>query len=282
MGDHRTLPFSGVLYPNECHQYYDIDQGRKMSLAKSVELSPQRLAILRSSAPRFKESGNSVPFGVYDTDTGPKQMMESWCRDNRRFYASAFESKTPRLGRHTSAPTDAMYDPQCTMNSKPNCIVKDIQDTGIKYAIHRSKYKRFNERVGTEAADVSYNTDTGSKMSMATAVGVSPRKYHNLGASTGRPSTQACSEIAPGMYNPKIAADISISPHLDVRPLSSLMSRSLRFGKSSAQGFGLGSTYRPEVDAKTWTGKDKGGTMAKSAILRPSYLPKSYAAKGKA
>ena len=59
-------------------------------------------------------------------------------------------------------------------------------------------------------------------------------------------------DLYPGMYNPKRAADISISPALDSKPLSSLISRTPRFGPGDSSGSGLGSTYRPEHDTKKW------------------------------
>jgi len=59
--------------------------------------------------------------------------------------------------------------------------------------------------------------------------------------------------LCPGMYDAKCAADISFSPALESKPLSSLISRAPRFGRGEFKGHGLGSTYRPDHDAKKWS-----------------------------
>lgn len=200
--------------------------------------------------------------------------------DNRRFYASSFESVVPRFNRPWSTPAlDAFYDPARTKDSKPSNMSKSVDSTTIKYAIHRSKYKRFQDKIKGEGPDVVYDTDSGTKQSLYTGVLHSPIRYRNVGSSADaqflrKVGQDTHTELCPGMYEAKYAADICVSPALEDRPLSSLISRTPRFGRDRFTGYGLGSTYRPETDQKKWLSKDM--TISKSEYLRPQYLPKSY------
>lgn len=64
-----------------------------------------------------------------------------------------------------------------TKNCKPNSIEKDIEATSVHYAIHRSKYKRFNDKNRTEGPDVVYDVDAGNKQSLYMSVVTSPIRY---------------------------------------------------------------------------------------------------------
>ncbi|GAX73879.1 hypothetical protein CEUSTIGMA_g1329.t1 [Chlamydomonas eustigma] len=264
--------------------FYDIDHLRKMSVGRSVEMSPIRYSIIRSKAPRFPDNSNNVPFGVYQIDTAHKKTVESNCRDTRRFYSSCFDSTVPRFngGWATAPSVDVMYDPTRTKNSAPFSLETSVEESPIKYAIHRSRYKRFNDKRLTEGPDVVYDTETGSKKSLYQSMLVSPIAYRNMGSSTDLYGSQKRvhnyhDDLCPGMYDPKLAADTSISPALDALPLSSLVSRTPRFGKGEFTGYGLGSTYRPETDQRKWLSKPV--TISKAEYLRPQYMPKSYITK---
>ncbi len=88
-----------------------------------------------------------------------------------------------------------------------------------------------------------------------------------------------CLPSCAGYYDAKPAKDVSVSPWLDNRPLSSLMSASPRFpGKRGTTS--LGSTYSQERDKKAWAAK--GFHMNKAVYLRPQYLPKAYLLQAKA
>lgn len=94
---------------------------------------------------------------------------------------------------------------------------------------------------------------------------------------SGRKAVVQQSHLAPGMYEYKYQKDVSVSPALDNRPLSSLISRSPRFGKDKFAGYGLGSTYRPEMDQKAWLSKEV--TISKAEYVRPQYLPRTHGNK---
>lgn len=263
--------------------FYDIDNGRKKSIARSVETSPIRYSILRSMAPRFADHGNDkVPFGAYNTDTGSKKTMESHCRDNRRFYASSFQSTVPRFGRPWSQPvTDHIYDVQTTSNAHPSTLSRSVEVTPLHYAIHHSKQKRFSDKSLSEAPDVVYDLDRGSKQTLYTSMLQSPITYRNMGTNSNKFEATRVDEaklnLGPGSYDYPYSGDATYPPLLENRPLSSLQSRTPRFGAGKSAGLGLGSTYRPENDTKEWHKGSK--TISKAEYLRPQYLPKVYMRK---
>eukprot|EP00195_Chlamydomonas_chlamydogama_P012182 CAMPEP_0202900848 /NCGR_PEP_ID=MMETSP1392-20130828/12072_1 /ASSEMBLY_ACC=CAM_ASM_000868 /TAXON_ID=225041 /ORGANISM="Chlamydomonas chlamydogama, Strain SAG 11-48b" /LENGTH=268 /DNA_ID=CAMNT_0049587301 /DNA_START=217 /DNA_END=1023 /DNA_ORIENTATION=- len=253
-----------------------------MSLARRVETSPVRYSIIRSNAPRFHDSATPVPFGVYDTDHAHKKSVESHARDNRRFYASSFQSTVPRFTRPWSSPTtDAFYDVNTTKNARAATVSKSVEDSSIKYAIHRSKYKRFSDKPLNDGPDVIYETDRGHKLTLYSSMLKSPISYGNMGAPLKKfGSVQLDSyhnHLGPGMYDYPYHKDVVVSPALEERPLSSLISQTPRFGGRKVGGVGLGSSYKPEVDAKAWLAT--GRTISRAEYLRPQYLPKSYMKK---
>jgi hypothetical protein len=109
-----------------------------------------------------------------------------------------------------------------------------------------------------------------------TIIRISSAKFcsynRNMGSSTDLYGRQKRihnyrNDLCPGMYDPKLPADTSVSPALDALPLSSLVSRTPRFGKGEFTGYGLGSTYRPETDERKWLSKPV--TISKAEYLRP-------------
>lgn len=80
--------------------------------------------------------------------------------DNRRFYASSFESKVPRFGNAGPVleSTDVIYDTDKTKTSGPSTVQASVEVTPIRYAIHRSKFKRFTNTQLSEGPDVVYGT----------------------------------------------------------------------------------------------------------------------------
>lgn len=161
--------------------FYNIDAGRKMSLSTSVEVSPLRYSIIRSQAPRFGDDTKDVPFGAYTVDTGSKKSLESYVRDNRRFYSSAFQSKTPRFGRPLSSPTETELgyaEPLITKNSAPSTFSQSVETSNIKYSILRSRYRRFPDKpVMGNGPDITYNTDAYPRTTLYTSVQQSPITY---------------------------------------------------------------------------------------------------------
>jgi hypothetical protein len=151
----------------------------------------------------------------------------------------------------------------------PNSIEKALDTTAINYAIHRSKYKRFEAKKTSEAPDAMYDTEYGSKQSLYNSMLNSPIKYGNVLAGTAHKmslNNGNDSVHQTVFYDAKRMQDISVSPALDNHPLSSLMSCTPRFGGQRSQGYGLGSTYRPETDTKAWS---KDVTISKAEYLRP-------------
>lgn len=72
------------------------------------------------------------------------------------------------------------------MNHAPISISKSVEETAVRYSIHRSKYKRFPDRpLMTEAPDVTYDVDgctlSKNKASLAAAVAKSPMTYRLVG-----------------------------------------------------------------------------------------------------
>lgn len=256
-------------YTDDAPLFYEIDTGRKSSVATCVANSPMRYSIVRSRAPRFRPYTTPVPFGVYQTDTAHKKSTVSNVRDNRRFYASSFESKAPRLSKVALNRNDLTYDPERLNDCKPNSIAAMLETTPIDYSIHRSKYNRFPPKKTSEAPDVVYDTDKLHKVTLSTGVKQSPIAYRNMGSFTNirklhKEVYDYRNQLAPGMYDSKRASDISISHALDNQPLSSLMSKTPRFG-AKPSGSSLGSTYRPEQDAKRWLAK--GRTISKTVHM---------------
>eukprot|EP00798_Chlamydomonas_sp_ICE-L_P023662 gene23662-9193_t len=234
-------------------------------------------------APRFAPTGkDDVPFGAYDLDTGRKQSMESVSRDNRVFYASSFQSTVPRFGRSWSQPVqDVIYDVTTLSNSKPSTLSKAVETAPIRYSIHRSKQKRFSDKNTSEAPDIVYNLDCGNKETLYTTMKKSPIIYRNLALGTSRGEHQFSSDaykagLGPGAYDFPYHGDATKPAMLENRPLSSLVSQAERFPNKKT-GMGLGSTYRPENDAKKWHASSQ--SISKAEYLRPQYMPKSYMRK---
>lgn len=270
--------------------FYDTDAGRKMTLAKSVEVSGRRYSIMRSTAPRLPdERREDVPFGAYNTDRGAKCTMEVHSRDNRRFYSSSFDSAVPRFRRPWTSPvTDVFYDPDRLKDHQPSSVAKALQTTPIQYAIHRSRYKRFPDRpILSEAPDVTYDTDcplAKNKASMYTEMVKSPVMYRNMGAGpaasrarggggSGGGNTSGSAHLGPGAYDTKCARDISVSPALESRPLSSMASGSTRFGRGQEASRAMGQPWSSDRANKHW---GRGVTISKTEYLRPQYLPRAY------
>lgn len=262
-------------------EYYDIDQGRKTSLARSVELSPRRYA--QSNVPRFKDTTQSnLPFGVYNLDTANRKTIESTSRDSRQFY-SCFQSKTQRFRPWSCPVTDVFYDTERLKNYDHSSLVLSMDKSPIKYSILHSRYKRFPDKPNrTEAPDVEYDIDRGSKATLVTATVESPVVYANLKSKTTRfkqqQTTSTPNNLGPGSYDSKYVKDVSVSSALDKKPLSTLQSTSSRFYNDRPDpSKNLGSTWRQDWDDKHW--KTRSVTISKAEYLRPQYLPKAY--KGK-
>ncbi|PNH05202.1 hypothetical protein TSOC_008559 [Tetrabaena socialis] len=273
--------------PPEASQLYDTDAGSKMTLAKGVSVSPHRYSIMHSSAARFaKPPGEIVPFGAYKIDTAHKRSVESMCRDSRRFYAGVFDSEVPRFERPWSSPvTDIFYDPERLKDHAPVSLLKSLETSAINYSIHRSRYKRFPDRpLMTAAPDVAYEVDchlSKNKCSLHTAVLNSPIGYRNMGSSTSASARQARrdeykSHLGPGSYDYKGSYDITVSPAVESRPLSSMTSNVRRFGGGGEASRMLGQSWGPDRANREWT---RGTTISKTEYLRPQYLPRAYEVK---
>lgn len=261
--------------------FYDTDRGHKKTLATSVSTSPVRYSIMRSAAPRFPSShGQGVPFGVYNTDTAHKKTLESWARDNTRFHSSVFQSKGPRFRRPWTSPsTDAIYDVERLKDSQPATLERSLEWTPQKYAILRSRYKRFNDKPLGQGPDAMYDTDVGNKATLATSVAQSPLNYNMGSATVKQPYERQNPNLGPGSYSAKHWSEVSASEYLDSRPLSSMASHTPRFGarRGATGGLGLGSTWTQEKDNAAWAKRSV--TIAKTDYVRPQYLPKAYAVK---
>eukprot|EP00197_Chlamydomonas_leiostraca_P003713 CAMPEP_0202862950 /NCGR_PEP_ID=MMETSP1391-20130828/3793_1 /ASSEMBLY_ACC=CAM_ASM_000867 /TAXON_ID=1034604 /ORGANISM="Chlamydomonas leiostraca, Strain SAG 11-49" /LENGTH=262 /DNA_ID=CAMNT_0049542545 /DNA_START=239 /DNA_END=1027 /DNA_ORIENTATION=- len=253
-----------------------------MTLATGVATSPVRYSIMRSAAPRFPHNHTqSVPFGVYNTDTLQKKTLESWARDNTRFYSASFQSKGERFSRPWTSPaTDALYDVERLKNSAPATLARCLDWSPQNYAILRSRYKRFNDKPAGEGPDVMYDTDVLHKASLATAVARSPLSYKMATPTAKLAQERASPELGPGAYTSKHWREVRVSEYLDARPLSSMASRTPRFGgkHGATGGLGLGTTWSAEKDTAAWA--KRGVSIAKTEYLRPQYLPKAYMSAG--
>jgi hypothetical protein len=150
---------------------------------------------MRSTAPRFADSHQQgTPFGAYNIDAGSKKSVESDARgkfalaqpvpsrpstpnaacyeshaiwycalaaDNRRFYASVFQSNSPRFPKPSAGQgaTDAIYDPVLTKSAGPATTEKSLQSSPNSYAILRSRYKRFNDKSAGEVRKLGVAVD---------------------------------------------------------------------------------------------------------------------------
>ncbi|KAG2493442.1 hypothetical protein HYH03_008260 [Edaphochlamys debaryana] len=242
---------------------------------------------MRSTAPRLASAPREeVPFGAYNIDKAHKRSLESECRDTRRFYSGVFDSTVPRFTRPWTSPTtDAFYDPERLKDHAPVSISKGLEVTPINYAIHRSRYKRFPDRpLMTAAPDVVYEVDchlSKNKCSLYTGVVKSAVNYRNMGSGTGWARTRPDpykAHLGPGSYDYKSAREVSVSPALDNRPLSSMASGVRRFGTGEAHRM-IGQSWTPERANKHW---GSGTTISKTEYLRPQYLPRAYESPKKA
>ena len=65
---------------DEAPMFYDIDHLRKMSVGKSVQMSPIRYSIVRSTTPRFAEDKKGAVPGPYSTDCAHLKTTASQSR----------------------------------------------------------------------------------------------------------------------------------------------------------------------------------------------------------
>uniref|UniRef100_A0A7S0YTA4 Flagellar associated protein n=1 Tax=Polytomella parva TaxID=51329 RepID=A0A7S0YTA4_9CHLO len=262
-------------------QFYNVDAGTKMTLATSVNQSPHLYAIMKSNTERFKEVVHDVPFAVYNLDVSNSKSLSSTCRDSRRFYASSFQSNVPRFPPppvRNSA--DKVYDCSRTKNFQPDSLARDVEETSIKYSIHRSKYLRFPDKaIMSDTPNVIYNVDSGNKTSLYTSMVNSSQKYSIVGKSVTERSAAALrtatESLGPGSYDAKDYKDIVVSDSLHHKPLSSLSSTTNRFKNDAA--IGIGTTWRQEKDTRAWA--RHGVTMPRATYLRPAYVPKILGTK---
>mmetsp|Transcript_34633 Transcript_34633/g.58193 ORF Transcript_34633/g.58193 Transcript_34633/m.58193 type:complete len:280 (+) Transcript_34633:221-1060(+) len=261
--------------PPKPAEYYNTDCGNKKSLARCVQDSSKRYAIVSSSTSRFPDRqigcGN---FADYDIDHMNKTSVARGVKESKMKYAATFSS-SERWSKttHSEAP-DKSYN---TDALRMRTLATIVNESPLRYSNIRSKYSRFGPTTTSCAPDIVYNTDLLNKQSLGESVRTSTRRYavmkskqdrlkeENKGKDTG-------DNLGPGAYDTPC--------HLDLKrdwrsgPLSSFSSRVERFSAKRDPTKNLGSTYTQEWDKRSWAGH--GCKISKSKISRPSYLPDAY------
>lgn len=163
---------------------YNIDTGHKKTMSTAIENTPVVYSNVRTSTKRFPGHmpRNSVEETQYDTDTGDKTCMTSAVARNqipdpttailksrtRRFQPPRGSEGIDGGGYHTDTKLTALST-QTVLDSTP-----------LQYANVRTKTDRFGKDFRDKQLDVVYDTDTGHKKCMTTAVASSPINYANM------------------------------------------------------------------------------------------------------
>lgn len=255
-------------------EYYDTDCGNKASLARSVETSTRRYAIMGSKCPRFKDTHSCAPAADYNIDHLHKKGVSASVRESKQKYAASF-SRTARWGKaHKILDTpDKYYE---TDFGPSATLYKKCQENPQTYAIMRSKFSRFGPKPGiAPPTDVDYNTDVLNKASLETVVGASNQRYSVMRSRQPRlrmENTFSSGDLGPGAYDTPCLLDMRRD--WTARAQSSFVSAVPRLKVTRDPTKNLGSTWTPEHDRKVW--QDKGNKFSTAAITRPSYLPEAY------
>eukprot|EP00959_Pyramimonas_sp_CCMP1952_P465876 9489054-Pyramimonas_sp.AAC.1 len=269
---HEYLP---KFEPPKPAEYYNTDCGNKKSLARCVQDSAKRYAIIASNTPRFKERYHGAPFVDYDIDHLHKTSVASGVQRSKMKYAATFSNSERWCKMSYSEGPDKCYN---TDAFNQRTLATAVKESPVRYSNIRSKYSRFGPTTTSNAPDIVYNTDLLNKQSLCESVRTSTRRYAVMrskqerlrgwnGFSTGP-------DMGPGAYNTPCPLDLKRSWRDS--PMSSFSSSVPRFNTKRDPTKNLGSTYTLDWDRKVWAGKG-GGKMSETKIMRPSYLPNAYA-----
>jgi len=271
---HHEEQYTPQYVPPRPAEYYDTDCGNKMSLAKSVENSTRRYAIVGSRCARFKERLGCAPAADYDIDHLHKKGVAANVRESKQKYAASF-SRTSRWSKshgRSDAP-DKHYD---TNTLHMRTLAKKVEEHPLTFANMRSKFSRFGPRPGVPVPlDVTYDTDVLEKASLHKAVEGSSRRYAVMSSKQDRLKARqapASGELGPGAYDTPCLLDMRRD--WTQRAHSSFASSVDRLKSYRDPTKNLGSTWTPEQDRKEWS--SKGHKFSTAKITRPAYLPSAY------
>jgi len=132
----------------------------------------------RSASDRFGK-GSFLDYGEpnqgeYNTDTAHKKTMVHESNDSP-FVLSNMNSKTSRFG-DDSVGKDAAWNASYDIDKgHKKTLSTSVEDTAVVYSNIRTKTKRFpHHRARNSVEETQYDTDTGPKTCMTTAVVRSP------------------------------------------------------------------------------------------------------------
>lgn len=207
----------------------------------------------------------------YDTDKGRTATIGQRLKDTGNQFRVVFENTSPRCeGERTGGSARATLRWCCSeplpAAALTMCAVRNCPPT--RFASHNGDgYLR------AAISSMDYNTDIAHKQTLATSVARSRKKYASMVSTTERfreaPTGGSGSHLGPGSTNPNPEA---IEPH---RP-QPVLSTTARFPKHHDPSKNLGTTYRPQHDAKFWK---KGGVLSQTPrppMVVPSAVDKIF------